>query len=292
MQIFIKTLTVRPRNIGSPVSLPLHSACAISCFSSPSVCAHSLSSLFISALPPASQPSCLSLSPSCLRPPPHTPPPSPQGKTVTIDASSGDTILLIKSKFQDKEGVDPAHQCLLFDANKLEDGKTLADYDIQKECTLTMVDIMDGGGESKGEGGAGVAADHVATFEALAGDPKGFVRDLAMLARDIRVEAPLSWTAEVAAAYDGALAAYKAAGRGADLDAETERMLASVAEDMVAEIFKEFDADGNGSIDAGELQDGVRAGGDDVRGSRGSGHRRARQGRERDDRDRRVSGVA
>ena len=36
------------------------------------------------------------------------------GKTVTIDAAPSDTILELKEKFHDKEGLTPAQQCLLF----------------------------------------------------------------------------------------------------------------------------------------------------------------------------------
>ena len=64
------------------------------------------------------------------------------GKVITLDVEGGDTVHAVKLKFQDKEGVDPAHQCLLFAGTKLEDDQTLADYQIQKEATLTMVDIV------------------------------------------------------------------------------------------------------------------------------------------------------
>ena len=62
------------------------------------------------------------------------------GKVITIDASDGDTILLIKEKFQDKEGLSPAQVCLLFGGRELEDDKTLAHYSIAKETTLTMIE--------------------------------------------------------------------------------------------------------------------------------------------------------
>ena len=64
------------------------------------------------------------------------------GKVVTLDVEGGDTLHAVKLKFRDKEGVDPAHQCLLFAGTKLEDDQTLADYHIQKEATITMVDIV------------------------------------------------------------------------------------------------------------------------------------------------------
>ena len=62
------------------------------------------------------------------------------GKTITIDASPSDTILQIKEKFHDKEGLLPAQQCLLFAGRELEDDKTLSDYSIQKEATLNVIE--------------------------------------------------------------------------------------------------------------------------------------------------------
>ena len=62
------------------------------------------------------------------------------GKTVTIDASGGDTILLIKEKFQDKEGLSPAQVGLFFGGRELDDDKTLADCSIDKETTLAMIE--------------------------------------------------------------------------------------------------------------------------------------------------------
>ena len=61
------------------------------------------------------------------------------GKTLTLDIESGDTIENVKKRVEEKEGIPPSQQRLIFCGRAMADAKTVSDYNLQAGNTLHLV---------------------------------------------------------------------------------------------------------------------------------------------------------
>ena len=96
------------------------------------------------------------------------------GKTITLELEGSDTIENVKQKIQDKEGIPPDKQKLMYEGVELEDGKTVADYNIQKEETIQL--ILKFSGEGKGTSAEPYIITTASELDEVRNDPTAYYK--------------------------------------------------------------------------------------------------------------------